>query len=231
MQPSHKKPRNVGSLPDATTTENRGEVGRGEADDDLVIRAARDVFAEQGFAAPMAEVAKRAGVGVASVYRRYPSKHELVEQVRIAGFRLLLAEAEQARAQESDPWAALVRFMQRCLRESSGIGVVMPPMDPQHVYSDEFRDLQRRVAKVLEQLVTAAQEAGELRSDVDWPDILLLLKHLNPRLPTSERRRAELRSRYLALVLEGLRAGGPELPGAGPDRAEWQSLCDNLAAP
>ncbi|KAA5829070.1 helix-turn-helix transcriptional regulator [Saccharopolyspora hirsuta] len=223
MQPSRKKPRNVGSLPDATAADNHGEV------DGLVIRAARDVFAEQGFAAPMAEVAKRAGVGVASVYRRYPSKHELVEQVRIDGFRLMLAEAEQARAQESDPWAALVRFMQRCLRESSGIGAVMPPMDPQHVYSDEFRDLQRRVAKELEELVTAAQEAGELRSDVDWPDILLLLKHLNPRLPTSEHRRAELRSRYLALVLEGLRAGGPELPGSAPDRAEWQSLCDNLA--
>ncbi|RKT84649.1 DNA-binding transcriptional regulator, AcrR family [Saccharopolyspora antimicrobica] len=221
MQPSHKKPQNARTTPNATTTENPGEA------DSRVIRAAREVFAEQGFAAPMAEVAKRAGVGVASVYRRYPSKHELVEQVRIAGFRLLLAEAEQARAEESDPWAALVRFMRRCLREGSGIGTVLPPMDPQHVYSDEFRALQRRVPKAIEDLVSAAQRAGELRQDVEWPDILLLLKHLNPRLPATEQRRAELRSRYLGLVLEGLRPGGPELPGPPPDRAEWQALCDN----
>lgn len=197
--------------------------------DDRVIRAAREVFAEQGFAAPMAEVAKRAGVGVASVYRRYPSKHELVEQVRIAAFQLMLDEAERARAEEPDAWAALVRFMRRCLREGSGIGTVLPPMDPQHVYSDRFRDLQQRLAMAIEDLVTAAQQAGELRTDVDWTDVLLLFKHLNPRLPTSEHRRAELRARYLGLVLEGLRPGGPELPGPAPDRAEWQALCDNLA--
>ncbi|MEV0704518.1 helix-turn-helix domain-containing protein [Saccharopolyspora sp. NPDC050389] len=197
--------------------------------DDQVIAAAREVFAEQGFAAPMAEVAKRAGVGVASVYRRYPSKQELVEQVRIAAFRRIIGEAESARAEESDPWQALARFMRRCLREGAGIGTVLPPMDQQHTYSAEFRELQRGVAKEIEALVDAAKRAGELRQDVDWTDILLLLKHLNPALPTSEARRAELRARYLGLVLEGLRAGGAELPGPAPDRAEWQALCDNFA--
>ncbi|MGW1678851.1 TetR/AcrR family transcriptional regulator [Saccharopolyspora sp. NPDC002376] len=198
--------------------------------DDLVIRAARDVFAEQGFAAPMAEVAKRAGVGVASIYRRYPSKNELIEQVRMAAFQLLIDEAESARAEEPDAWAALVRFMRRSLREGSGIGTVLPPMDPLHVYSQEFCDLRERGAKAIEELVTAAKQAGELREDVDWTDIVLLFKHLNPRLPTTEHRRAELRSRYLGLILEGLRPSGPELTGPAPDRAEWQALCDNLAA-
>ncbi|GAA0506649.1 TetR/AcrR family transcriptional regulator [Saccharopolyspora thermophila] len=187
------------------------------------------MFAEQGFAAPMSEVAKRAGVGVASVYRRYPSKQDLVEQVRIASFRLLVEEAEAARAEEPDPWRALVRFMSRCLRAGSGIGTVLPPMDAQHTYSVEFRDLQQRVAELLEEIVEAAQQAGQLRRDVSWMDVLMLFKHLNPRLPTSEARRAELRARYLALVLQGLRADGPPLPGPGLDRAEWQALCDNFA--
>ncbi|MGP4016746.1 TetR/AcrR family transcriptional regulator [Saccharopolyspora sp. 5N708] len=198
--------------------------------DDQVIAAARSVFAEQGFAAPMAEVAKRAGVGVASVYRRYPSKQELVEQVRIAAFRLILDEAEAARAEESDPWQALTRFMHRCLREGAGIGTVLPPVGKQYAYSDEFRNLQRRVAKVIEELVEAAKQSGELRADVDWTDILLLFKHLNPALPTGESRRAELRARYLGLVLEGLRTGGPELRGPAPDRDEWQALCDNFGS-
>ncbi|PKW13267.1 TetR/AcrR family transcriptional regulator [Saccharopolyspora spinosa] len=198
--------------------------------DDQVIAAAREVFAEQSFAAPMAEVAKRAGVGVASVYRRYPSKQELIEQVRITAFRRIVDEAESARTEEADPWQALVRFMRRCLREGAGIGTVLPPMDQQHTYSGEFRELQQRVATEIEALVDAAKRAGELRSDVDWTDILMLFKHLNPALPTSESRRAELRARYLGLVLEGLRSGGAELPGPAPERDEWQTLCDNFAS-
>lgn len=197
--------------------------------DDAVIRAAREVFAEHGMAAPITEVAQRAGVGVASIYRRYPSKNELVEQVRIAAFRLVIAEAEAARAEEGDPWRALSRFMHRCLREGSGIGTVLPQLEQRHTFSAEFRGLQQRVAEVIEALVEDAQRAGDLRSDVDWTDVLLLFKHLNPSLPTSESRRAELRTRYLGLVLEGLRSEGAALRGPAPDTAEWRALCDNRA--
>ncbi|GAB3675400.1 TetR/AcrR family transcriptional regulator [Saccharopolyspora tripterygii] len=197
--------------------------------DDAVIRAAREVFAEHGMAAPMTEVAQRAGVGVASIYRRYPSKDALVEQVRIAAFRLVIAEAEAASAEEGDPWRALSRFMHRCLREGSGIGTVLPQLEKRHTFSAEFRDLQQRVAEVIEALVEDAQRAGQLRSDVDWTDVLLLFKHLNPSLPTSEPRRAELRTRYLGLVLEGLRSEGAALRGPAPDAAEWRALCDNRA--
>ncbi|WP_263250144.1 TetR/AcrR family transcriptional regulator [Saccharopolyspora rosea] len=196
--------------------------------DDQVIAAARDVFATQGFGAPMSEVARRAGVGVASIYRRYPSKQQLVEQVRTASFQLIISEAEAARADEPDPWRALIRFMSRCMREGTGIGTVLPTWDEPHTYSAEFRGLQARMAEVTEELVVAAQKSGDLREDVGFTDILLLFKHLNPRLPTCEPRRAELRARYLALVVEGLRAGGPPLPGPAPDHAEWRSLCDNL---
>lgn len=197
--------------------------------DDAVIRAAREVFAEHGMAAPITEVAKRAGVGVASIYRRYPSKNELVEQVRIAAFRLVIAEAEAARAEEGDPWRALSRFMHRCMREGSGIGTVLPQPEQRHTFSAEFRGLQQQVAEVIEVLVEDAQRAGELRSDVDWTDVLLLFKHLNPSLPTSESRRAELRTRYLGLVLEGLRSDGAALRGPAPGAAEWRALCDNRA--
>ncbi|RRO13627.1 TetR/AcrR family transcriptional regulator [Saccharopolyspora rhizosphaerae] len=198
--------------------------------DDAVIRAAREVFAEHGMAAPISEVAQRAGVGVASIYRRYPSKTELVEQVRIAAFRLVIDEAEAARAEEQDPWQALSRFMHRCLREGSGIGTVLPQPEAQHPRSVVFRDLQQRVAEVIEALVEDAKLAGELRADVDWPDVLLLFKHLNPSLPTSEPRRAELRARYLGLVLDGMRAEGAPLRGPAPDTAEWRALCDGRTA-
>jgi AcrR family transcriptional regulator len=193
--------------------------------DDRVIAAAREVFAENGFTAPMSEVAHRAGVGVASIYRRYPSKQELAEQVRIASIRLIITEAEAAAAEEADPWEAFTRFLRRCLREGTGIGVVLPPLDEGHVTSDEFVRLQLRMTEAVNSLVDAAQRAGELRKDIDGSEVLLLFKHLNPALPLGERRRAELRARYLALVVEGLRVTGPALSGSAPDWAEVRSMC------
>lgn len=195
--------------------------------DDRVIAAAREVFVEQGFAAPMSEIAHRAGVGVASIYRRYPSKQELAEQVRIAATRRIITEAETARAEETDPWEAFTRFLSRCLGADTGIGTVLPPKEERHTYSAEFRRLQERMSELVGSLVDAAQRAGSLRADLGSVDVILLFKHLNPALATGEKRRAELRSRYLTLVLSGLRAGEPALPGPAPDWEEAHAMCEN----
>ncbi len=191
---------------------------------DRVITAAREVFAEQGFNAPISEVAHRAGVGVASIYRRYPSKTQLAEQVRISCLRRIATEAAEARAAEPDPWQAFTRFLLRCLEEDSGVGTVLPPDDQPH--SPEYRQARQEMAEAVDALVHAAHEAGELRSDFAAADVVLLFKHLNPALPTAEPRRAELRSRYLALVIEGLRASAARavLPGAEPDWGEVHAM-------
>ncbi|WP_344685247.1 helix-turn-helix domain-containing protein [Saccharopolyspora taberi] len=194
--------------------------------DDQVIAAARMVFAEQGFAAPMSEVARRAGVGVASVYRRYPSKQALMEAVRIASFDRIIQLADMALATRNDPFSALATFMRDCLEENTPVGTVLPPLDEGHVYSEEFHRLQNKMAGLVDRLVTEAQDAGAIRKDVNWADILLLFKHLNPNLPISEHRRAEFRARYVSIVIEGLRSDS-ELPAPGPGEAEWRRMCDN----
>lgn len=205
--------------------------GQGATYDDRVIAAARQVFAEQGFAAPMSEVARRAEVGVASIYRRYESKQELAEAVRIAGSRMILAEAEAARAETDAPWDAFVRFLYRCLRADTGIGTVLPPKDDEHAHSEEFVRIQALSHEAVEALVVAAQRAGELREDFGTADVFLLFKHLNPELAVREHRRAELRARYLGLVVEGLRPSGPALSGPAPDRAELLAMCENPHRP
>ncbi|GAB2655082.1 TetR/AcrR family transcriptional regulator [Saccharopolyspora gloriosae] len=192
---------------------------------DRVIAAAREVFTEQGFGAPISEVAQRAGVGVASIYRRWPSKTELAEQVRISCLRRIVAEARSAAAEESDPWRAFTRFLFRCLAEGSGVGTVLPPDEPGRSHSAEYAEIRREMTESVEALVRAAHEAGELRADFAAADVVLLFKHLNPALPIAEPRRADLRARYLALVVEGLRAGDrAELPGAAPDWAEVHAM-------
>lgn len=191
---------------------------------DRVITAAREVFAEQGFNAPISEVATRAGVGVASIYRRYPSKTQLAEEVRISCLRRIATEAAEARAAEADPWRAFTRFLFRCLAEDSGVGTVLPPDDQPH--SPEYRQARQEMSEAVDALVRVAHEAGELRGDFAAADVVLLFKHLNPALPTDEPRRAELRSRYLALVIEGLGASGARaaLPGAEPDWNEVHAM-------
>lgn len=174
--------------------------------DERVISAAREIFAEQGFAAPMSEIARRADVGVASIYRRYPSKQDLAEQVRVACSSRVIAEAEHAMSTESDPWRAFTRFLHGCLAENTGIGTVLPPRDDCGSTSDELRELRRRMSEVVEQLVAAVRRNGDLRSDVGSADVFLLFKHLNPPLATNENRRAQLRARYLTLMIEGMRA-------------------------
>ncbi|GAA3364689.1 MULTISPECIES: TetR/AcrR family transcriptional regulator [Saccharopolyspora] len=190
-----------------------------------VIAAAREVFAEQGFDAPIADVAHRAGVGVASIYRRWPSKTDLAEQVRISCLRRIVAEADAARAGEPDPWRAFTGFLRRCLAEGSGVGTVLPPDEPGVAHSADYLAARRDMAASVDEVVRAAHDAGELRSDFTAADVVLLFKHLNPALPVAEPRRAELRARYLAAVVEGLRAGDRDpLPGAAPDWPEVHAM-------
>ncbi|MFR9730471.1 TetR/AcrR family transcriptional regulator [Saccharopolyspora sp. MS10] len=192
---------------------------------DRVVEAAREVFAEQGFGAPVAEIAQRAGVGVASIYRRWPSKTELAEQVRISCLSRIAAEAGAAAAEEADPWRAFTRFLFRCLDEGSGVGTVLPPDGPETARSAEYHRVRQEMADSVSALVRAAHEAGELRPEITPADVVLLFKHLNPALPTAEPRRAELRARYLAVFVAGLRSGGPaELPGPAPDWAEVHAM-------
>ncbi|MGJ7907795.1 TetR/AcrR family transcriptional regulator [Actinopolyspora sp. H202] len=193
--------------------------------DERVISAAREVFAQQGFAAPVSEIAELAGVGVASIYRRYPNKRRLAEHVRIAAMSRVIAEAESAREAEPDPWVAFVRFMRGCLRAHAGIGVVLPPYEESEDVSEELTRPRQRMIELIEELVSTAQRAGQLRGDLRSADVFLLFKHLNPPLATDEARRAELRQRYLELLLPGLRERADRLPGDAPDWDELFRMC------
>src|SRR3712207_9065872 len=80
----------------------RAEAAR---NDWLIMDAAREVFIADP-AAPIAAVAKRAGVGIGALYRRYASKEELLRWLCAEGLRQYIAEAEAALADEGDPWSA-----------------------------------------------------------------------------------------------------------------------------
>ncbi|MFC9290003.1 TetR/AcrR family transcriptional regulator, partial [Streptomyces sp. NPDC057052] len=76
-----------------------------------VLRAAREVFGELGYGAPMEDVARRARVGVGTVYRRFPSKDVLVRRIAEEETSRLTDQARTALGQEDEPWSALSRFL------------------------------------------------------------------------------------------------------------------------
>ncbi|MGW2657994.1 TetR/AcrR family transcriptional regulator [Streptomyces sp. NPDC001478] len=90
-----------------------------------VLRAAREVFGELGYGAPMEDVARRARVGVGTVYRRFPSKDVLVRRIAEEETARLTAQARAALGQEEEPWSALSRFLRTSV--ASGAGRLLPP--------------------------------------------------------------------------------------------------------
>ncbi|MEW2494564.1 helix-turn-helix domain-containing protein [Streptomyces nodosus] len=90
-----------------------------------VLRAAREVFGELGYGAPMEDVARRARVGVGTVYRRFPSKEVLVRRIAEEETSRLTDQARSALGQEDEPWSALARFLRTSV--ASGAGRLLPP--------------------------------------------------------------------------------------------------------
>ncbi|MBQ0891398.1 helix-turn-helix transcriptional regulator [Streptomyces sp. RM72] len=90
-----------------------------------VLRAAREVFGELGYGAPMEDVARRARVGVGTVYRRFPSKDVLVRRIAEEETARLTDQARTALGQEDEPWSALSRFLRTSV--ASGAGRLLPP--------------------------------------------------------------------------------------------------------
>jgi AcrR family transcriptional regulator len=173
---------------------------------DRILAAARDIFVEQGPDAPLDEIARRAGVGIATLYRRFPDRQALARAVALDVWRRVAREAQLALAEEPDAFGALARYMHRAL--DLRIGAVMPLLAGQMPVDDEVRAARDRSAEVAQTLVDAAQAEGTLRRDVAFGDTGLLLIRLSRPLPGPFPRALDdaLAHRHLDLLLDGLRA-------------------------
>lgn len=185
-----------------------------------VLRAAREVFGELGYGAPMEDVARRARVGVGTVYRRFPSKDVLVRRIAEEETTRLTEQARSALSQEEEAWSALSRFLRTSV--ASGAGRLLPPqvlqVQPAGA-ADGTRVSQQRggaddaasgggtttLLDVVGQLVERAREAGELRADVSVADVLLVIATSAPSLPDTAQQ-AAASARLLDILLEGLRS-------------------------
>ncbi|HEY2766451.1 MAG TPA: helix-turn-helix domain-containing protein [Pseudonocardiaceae bacterium] len=194
---------------------------------DQIIAAARAIFAAQGPDVPMEEVAREAGVGVGTLYRRFPDREALIRAVARDNFSRMLTQARDAVAEESTAWDALVRLLRQSRELELSAQLAMHSPLAWAVIRDDLTTQQFRDAMfdTLDEVVHAAQAEGSLRRDVDTGDVTILISLLLRRMRNSSGKDTQLASeRALGIMLDGLRApSGSSLPGRPFTRADLDS--------
>jgi AcrR family transcriptional regulator len=166
----------------------------------LILDAARQVYAAQGLDAGFDEIARVAGVGVGTVYRRFPERGDLVEALFEQEIDAVVERAQQAAA-DPDAWRGLSGFLHwgaEAQAADRGLAQVLAAAGQGHERVARGRD---RLAPAVDALVRHAQEAGVLRPDVQGLDLGVAVAMIG-RVGGPDR--AELRERYVTLVLDGL---------------------------
>jgi len=176
-----------------------------------LLVAARDVFSERGSAAPLDEIARRAGTGIATLYRHFPDRQALMLEVIRDAIELSIEEGRLAASEEPDPFRALARYMHRVV-DARTAAVIPSLLDAVPLDGEQLRQARETGPAILEALVDAAHRAGTLRADVTAADIGMLTVRLSRLLPGgfAPETNSELSHRHLDLVLDGLRSAGPQ---------------------
>ncbi len=182
-----------------------------------ILAAAREVFAEHGPDAPLDEIARRARVGIGTLYRRFPNRESLIRDVVLDVLTRAAEESAAARHHEPDAYDALARYMRRML--DLRIGVAIPPLLGRVSLAErQLARTRERLTAVVSEIIDAAQRDGTLRPDITFGDIGLIIMRLSRPLPGpfSPELDRELAHRQLDLLIDGLRADRAAAPLAGP---------------
>src|SRR5207248_536936 len=200
-----------GRLPSTSSRASRGGL-RADAlrNRQQVLAAARDVFVELGAEAPLDEVARRAGVGIATLYRRFPDRQSLQRAVALDVLTRAGEAADSAERSDSDAVAALGRYMHAAL--DLRISAVMPALLGHISFDDaEMTEARQQAVEPVLRMIEAGQASGALRADVAFGDIGTLLVRLSRPLPGPFPPEVDLQlaHRHVDLFLDALRGAPP----------------------
>jgi AcrR family transcriptional regulator len=171
-----------------------------------ILAAAAAAFGESGLESQVEDIARRAGVGVGTVYRHFPTKDVLVTALTEAHFERLADTVEGALAEGGDPWDVFAAAVWRAA-EPAAADVSWCEIIASHPSAiDGARRAQQRLAEATAKLVERAQAAGKMRPDATGQDVRTIMCGLG-HVATAQRAGAPLDwRRYLEIALDGLRA-------------------------
>lgn len=170
-----------------------------------ILAAAAELFAERGLAVTLDDIARHAGVGVGTVYRRFPDKEQLVDALFEARIGEIVAVADEGLAMD-DPLAGLVHFLERGLEiQASDRGL----KELLHNSGAGARRVERArglMAPRVLKMVARAQASGQLRADAAGPDMPLITLMIGSIMDATQAVRPDVWRRMLTIVIDGLRA-------------------------
>jgi AcrR family transcriptional regulator len=204
----------------------RGLRADAAANRDRILDAAAELFADRGISVPLDEVARRAGVGVATLYRRFPTRAELAAATFERNISRFTGAVERALAAD-DPWAgfcALIFDLCELQARDAGLRDLLTTAFP------STSVVEQRTAEALQklrELMVAAQNAGKLRIDVTAGDVVVLLLANSGVLAATGASAPDAWRRFAALTLDGFATDGRSrrpLPPAPPEQQLRRSI-------
>ncbi len=168
-----------------------------------VLEIAQEVFASEGLAAPIDGIARRAGLGVGTLYRHFPTKEALFEAIVVGRMEQLVTEAREG-ANAVDPGLAFFGFLTRMVEESAAKKDFLTALAGTGFDLERIAAIKQRMKRAVAVLVDRAQAAGALRTDVSAGDVLTLVMGTVGAADRHGAGAAE-RRRLLRIIFDGLR--------------------------
>jgi AcrR family transcriptional regulator len=176
-----------------------------------ILDAARELFAQEGLGVTLNDVAHHAGVGVGTVYRRFPDKSQLIEELFEQRLEDLVALARHA-LDEPDPWQALKTFLRRALELQANDRGVKDLITASTDGLDRVAKIRSRMMPIGLELIRRAQETGQVRNDIAAADLPIIQLMLSTLIDASRDVSPDLWQRYLGLITRGLSAHPDQEP-------------------
>lgn len=183
-----------------------------------ILLAGREVFAARGLQATLNDVAHHAGLGVGTVYRKFPDKQALAEAVFGEELDEIAAMAQEARAGR-DAFAALADFLERALARAAHNRGLRELMRHGTVEGAGLARARREITSHCEQLVARARTQGSLRDGITEADLAPIAAMIDAVMSLPAEHPSEAWRRYLAIILDGLRTHPRQAPLPGPGDA------------
>jgi AcrR family transcriptional regulator len=169
-----------------------------------LLAAAREVFSEHGLEASLDEIARRAGVGNATLYRRFPTRQDLIAAV-FADRKAVQVDLAERALKNPDPWAGFVEYLTAlCELQSTNRGLGELLVTVNFDGDERIAQLRATAQRRARELIQRAQQAGTLRADFDLSDLMLLLMANSGVIQRSAQ--PDAWRRQLDLLLQGLAA-------------------------
>nr|WP_246349259.1 TetR/AcrR family transcriptional regulator [Nesterenkonia xinjiangensis] len=189
-----------------------------------MLGAAQELFAERGLEVTLDDVARRAGVGVGTAYRRFANRTALIEAVLDSAVEDVVELAEEALAADLGPWKAFEQFFLAASTKFAGNrGLRELLFDGGSEAGAALSGVRERLSPAVDAILTRARDAGELRADLDHTDFPMLQIMLGAVTQRTRDFSPEIWRRYAVLLLDGLRAArdiSTPLPEGAPAESD-----------